>query len=213
MLPDLFSSRRDIFYRPTTLQGIVEKAFGTTEFAEASIKRLQEHLQDPNSLIFLAGSLVGFKCGNPKKPWFGIPPDIASLADLDLGIIDEVLFNTLPPNEIIRDPQLVCPNLVGRISYGMSRPNSKMKGVMNRPLLRGIKRISYGMSRPNSKMKGVMNRPLLRGIKHISEHITEYTGRRVDLTFLPDRIALSQINFSSGCIVLANKESLTFSAK
>lgn len=163
-------------FRPQSFSQAVERAFGSVQYGRSAVTALQECLSDTNGLIFLYGSFVTGVCGSPKKPHYGRPFDESRISDLDLGLIDNILFNFLPNYEIIKKAQVVG-NLAGRMSYSLFREGLIPKDVLNK--------------REFSRLRSVLL------------EILEQTGKPIDINIYQDRSVLADGRLTSG-IVLAD---------
>lgn len=183
LIPQPVTKLQEVIYRPTTPRQVVERGFGSVEYGRAAITALQKCMEDPNGLIFLYGSLVTNTCENPRQTWFKAPPDLGRESDVDLGFIDGYYFNRLSPSDIIRKPELIGPELAGKVSYPLIDSNGKPKSVL---------------------MKATFGQ-----LKQVLQEIMDCTGRIVDINIYPGKQVLKAGRIHSG-IVLADSRRLYF---
>lgn len=86
-------------------------------------------IQDPQGFVMVTGSLLTGYVGNPTKTSFGQPIDYDNKLvpeDLDIAIIDSVLFNRVPTREIIPSYKL-GNDMDEEITYPISVPGNLTK--------------------------------------------------------------------------------------
>jgi len=80
-------------------------------------------IQDPKGCVLLVGSSITGFCGNPTKECFG---QAETEPDIDIKIVDSVLFSRVPACQYI--PQEMLPaGLYGSVSWPIACPDGKLK--------------------------------------------------------------------------------------